>query len=252
MNMSKLLNSNKFRIALILLVILIAAAVSIQKSRSTKLLDNDAYSDFKNSIDAVGESESSGFADQQELMSFIEQWADAHSLKYKEDKYGNIIFNKSAVKRKKNVSPTLIAVSMNYETAADNSQTLASAAAVALSEIESGRRTVIFFNDEQGLARGYRGIKKNYISSKSKVIYLDKGSSTYLSTGSFQQRMTEVVIPAEREDNPCDTAVRITISGIKSGIIGPSISKQPDPVSAFSSSGPAAGNINWNMTWALS
>ncbi len=233
--MSKLLSSNKFRIALILLVILIAAAVSIQKPRSTKLLDKDAYSDFKNAIDAVGDSEAGGFADQQELISFIEQWADSHSLEYKEDKYGNIIFNKPAVKRKKNVSPTLIAVSMNYETAVDNSQILASAASIALSDVESGRRTVVFFNDEQGLAKGYIGLKKGYITSKSKIIYLDKGSSTYLSTGSFQQRMTEVVIPAAREDNPCDTAVKITISGIRSGIIGPAISKQPDPVSALSS-----------------
>lgn len=232
--MSKLLSNNKFRIALILLAILIVAAVSVRISRSTKLLDKEAYAEFKNAIDEVGESEAGGFADQQELMSLIEQWADSHSLEYKEDKYGNIIFSKPAVKRKKNVSPTLIAVSMNYETAADNSQILASAAAIALSDVESGRRTVVFFNDEQGLARGYRGIKKDYISSKSKVIYLDKGSSTYLSTGSFQQRMTEVVIPAKREDDPCDTAVKITISGIKSGIIGPAISKQPDPVSAFS------------------
>lgn len=234
-DMSKLLSNNKFRIVLIFVGILIAVCISVRLSKNTKLLDKEAYAEFKSAIDEIGESETGGFTDQQQLVSFIEQWADDHSLEYKEDKYGNIIFNKPAIKRKKNVSPTLIAVSMNYETAADNSETLASAAAVALSEIESGRRTVIFFNDEQGLARGYRGIKKNYISSKSKVIYLDKGSSTYLSTGSFQQRMTEVVIPAKREDNPCDTAVRITISGIKSGIIGPAISKQPDPVSAFSS-----------------
>ena len=233
--MSKLFSNNKFRIALILAAVLIVAVISIHRSRNTKLLDKEAYSGFKTSIEDVAGSESGGFSDQQELMTFIESWADERSLKYKEDKYGNIIFNKKAVKRKKNVTPTLIAVSMNYETAADNAQILAAAAAIATSDVESGRRTVVFFNDEKGLAKGYKGINEKYISAKTKVIYLDKGSSSYLSTGSFQQRYTSVTIPAEREKNPCDTAVKISITGIRSGIIGPGINKQPDPVSAFSS-----------------
>lgn len=233
--MKKILTSNIFRAAVIITVILIAAGISIYKTHSTKLLDKEVYKEFRDAVDAVSESEDGGFTDQEQLVSFIENWADEHSLKYKEDSYGNIIFNKPAVKRKKNVSPTLIAVSLNYQTAADNSQILAAAASIALSDVESGRRTVIFFNDEQGLAKGYYGVNKQYITAKTKVIYLDKGSSTYLSTGSFQQRFTEINIPAKREKNPCDSAVRITISGIKTGIIGPGISKQPDPVAAFSS-----------------
>ena len=233
--MNRLFNSNKFRIALILIAILIIAAISIYRSRGTKLLDKEAYSDFRTAMNEVSESESGGFTDQRELMDFVEKWADEHSLKYREDNYGNIIFNKSAVKRKKNVTPTIIAVSMNYETAADNVQVLSSAAAIALSDVESGRRTVVFFNDEQGLATGYKGLNEKYISSKSKVIYLDQGASTYLSTGSFQQRHTIITIPAKQEDNPCDSAVKISISGIRSNAIGPGISKQPDPFSALSS-----------------
>lgn len=232
--MKKLLKSNLFKAAIALLIVVIAAGVSIYRSRNTKLLDREVYSEFDSAITEMAESEDGGFADQRALMDFVEKWADDRSLKYKEDKYGNIIFNKPAIKRKKNVTPTLIAVSMNYETAADNSQILAAAAAIATSEVESGRRTVVFFNDEKGLAKGYRGISDKYISSKTKVIYLDKGSSTYLSTGSFQQRYTEVTVPAEREDNPCDTAVKIQISGIKTNDIGPGISKQPDPIAAFS------------------
>ena len=234
--MSTLL-SKKFRIVLLLIVIAIAAGICIYRYRSssTKLLDKDEYTAFRTAIDEISDSESGGFASQEDLMSFIENWADEHSLEYKTDKYGNIIFNKPAIERKKNVTPTLIAVSMNYETAAENAQVLAAAAAIAFSDVESGRRTVVFFNDEQGLAKGYKGISDKYISSKTKVIYLDRGSSTYLSTGSFQQRYTEVSIPAEREENPCDTAVKITVTGIKSGIIGPGISKQPDPAAALSS-----------------
>ncbi len=233
--MGNLFRKNKYIIILIMAVILITAGISIWKSKSMKLLDKEAYSSFKTSAEEITASDAEGFSSQEELMTFIEEWADDHSLDYKVDKHGNIIFNKPAVKRKKNVTPTLIAVSMNYETAADNVQVLASAAAIAASDVESSRRTVVFFNDEQGLAKGYKGLYEKYISAKTKVIYLDKGGSTYLSTGSFQQRSTEVTIPAKREDNPCDTAVKISITGIRSGIIGPGIGKQPDPVSALSS-----------------
>lgn len=233
--MKGFLSRNKIWITLFLLAALVTAGVSIYKSKSTKLIDKAVYSGFRSAVEELASSGTGGFADQQELVSFIENWADENSIEYKEDKYGNIIFNKPAIKRKKNVTPTLIAVSMNYETAADDPQILAATAAIAASDVESGRRTVVFFNDEQGLARGYRGLSKKYISSKTKVIYLDSGSSTYLSTGSFQQRYTEISIPAAREKNSRDTAVRITISGIKSDMIGPRINRQPDPFSAFSS-----------------
>ena len=233
--MSKFFSSNKIRILIIILAVALAAGISLYRSRSTKLLDKEAYSSFKEAIDDVASSEAHGFSDQRALMDFIESWADSNLLEYKEDASGNIIFDKAAVNRKKNVSPTLIAVSMNYETAIDNSQLLASAASIALSDVESGRRTVVFFNDEQALAKGYKGLNKKYISSKSKIIYLDKGSATYLSTGSFQERFTYVTIPAKKEKNTFDTAVHITIRGIKSGVIGPSIDKQPDPIAAFSS-----------------
>ena len=233
--MRKMLSRNKTTILIILLIIAVLAGISIYKSRSTALLDKEAYSEIRTAIEDVGESEAGGFADQQELAGLIKQWADNHSLEYSEDDHGNIIFDKPAAGRKKNFSPTLIAVNMNYETAVDNARILASAAAIAVSDVEAGRRTVVFFNDEQGLANGYKGISKKLISSKTKVIYLDKGSSNYISTGSFQQRCSEITIPAEREENPCDTAVRISITGITSGVIAPGINKRPDPISALSS-----------------
>lgn len=233
--MNKWFSSNLFRIILILFAICVAGGIALYKTRSTKLLDRDLFSSFNSSVEEIYEQENGGFADQRALMDFIEQWADGLSLEYKEDKNGNIIFDKPAIERKANVTPTLIAVSMNYETAGDNSHMLASAASIAASDIESGRRTVIFFNDEKGLGEGYKGLGKSYLSSKSKVIYLDKGSTNYISRASFQQRYSEIDVPAEREDNPCDTAVKISIKGIKSGIIGTGINKQPDPISALSS-----------------
>ena len=232
--MTKLLESNKFRIIIILLAAALACGISLYRSRTTKLLDKALFSEFKSSIDELYDDEGVGFEDQRALMDFIEKWAESNELEYLEDNSGNIIFDRAAAGRKNNVTPTLIAVSMNYQTAGDNSDILASAASIAASDVESGRRTVIFFNDEQNLGSGYKGIGNSYLSPKSKVIYLDKGSSNYISTGSFQERFSAVDIPAEREDNPCDTAVRVRISGINTGVIGPGINKQPDPISAFS------------------
>ena len=232
--MNKILSSNKFRIFLILLIIAIVAGISLYRSRSTKLLDKEAYKDFKAALQDAAESEEGGLDSQDALAGLIEKWADEHSLEYVRDYYGNIIFDKEAAGRKKNVSPTLIAVDMNYETADENAQVLAAAAAIALSDVESGRRTVVFFNNEKCLAEGYKGIDDKYITSKTKVIYLDKGSASYISDSSFQQRWSEVTIPAEFEENSCDTAIRISISGIRSGVIGPEISDQPDPVAALS------------------
>lgn len=232
--MSKLLGSNKFRIFILLLIAAAVAGVSFYRSRSTKLLDRDAYKEFKAAVEEAADSEEGGFADQDALAGLIEQWADEHSLEYLEDYYGNIIFDRPAADRKKNVSPTLVAVSMNSETAADSAQPLAAAAAIALSDVESGRRTVVFFNDEKALGEGFRWINDKYLTSKTKVIYLDKGKSSYLSASSFQQRQSEITIPAELEENSFDTAVRISISGIRSGVIGPDIIDQPDPFAALS------------------
>jgi len=232
--MKKVLRSNKFRVILALLIIAAVAGISFYRTSSTRLLDKQAYSEFRTALEEAGAPDKGGFESQSDLSAFIKQWADDHSLEYTEDKYGNLIFDREAVSRKKNVTPTLVAVSMNYETAFDNSQVLASAASIALSDIDSGRRTVVFFNDEQALARGYKGISKKLIGSKSKVIYLDKGASLYMSTGSFEQRISQISVPASREDNTFDTAVRISISGISSGMIGPAIGIQPDPISAMS------------------
>lgn len=232
--MGKLLKSNKFRIILILVISVIAAVVSIRMSQNTKLLDKAAYKEFKDAVDEVADSEAGGFEDQQALRTFIKDWFDNYGLKYEEDEYGNIIFDKEPVKRKQNVTPTLVCVSMNYETACDNSQLLASAAAIALTGIESGRQTVIFVDDEQNLGKGYKGLTDKYVTSRSKVIYMDKGSTLYLSTASFEKVFSHFSLDAEREENVCDTAVKVRIKGVPSAVVTTNVNKQPDPISAFS------------------
>lgn len=232
--MKDTLKSNLFWIILIIVAALVVSGYSIYKSRSTKLLDKDVYNEFKSAVDEIADSEAGGFTSQDELSRFITDWADANSLEYKIDKTGNIIFDRESVKRKRNVTPTLVGVSMNFETAASNARLLASAAAIALADFDSGRRTVVFFNDEQNLGNGYKKLSKNYLTDKTKVIFLDSGSSSYLSTASFEERFSYITVPVSTEDNSCDTAVRIKISGIDSGVVGPAIGKQPDPIQAFS------------------
>lgn len=219
----------------VLVIALAIAGYAYYKSQSNKLLDVASYNEFKDSINELEDSEAGGFTSQEELRDFIKSWADAHSLEYKEDKAGNIIFDKEAVKRKKNSTPTLVAVSMNYQTATSNASLLASAASIALSDVDSSRHTVVFFNDEQNLGNCYKSLNKKYLKGKPKVIYMDQGSSFYLSTNSFREVFSEVTIPAEREESTLDTAVKVKITGIDSGEIGPGISKQPDPISAVSS-----------------
>ena len=145
----------------------------------SRLLDKAVYKEFKNAVNEIADSPQGGFTSQDELRTFIRDWADGKELEYTEDKAGNIIFDRNAVKRKRNVAPTLICVNMNYETAADNAGLLACAAAVAYADLDSSRKTVVFVNNEQDLAEGYRGLSSKYLSDKSKVIYLDAGSSSY-------------------------------------------------------------------------
>ncbi len=227
---------NKYRpwIIAILVVALAVVGYAYYRSQSNKLLDEQIFSEFKDAINEMEETEAGGFTSQDELRSFIKSWADDHSLEYTEDKYGNIIFDRAAIKRKQNSTPTLVAVSMNYETATANASLLASAASIALSDVDSSRHTVVFINDEQNLGTGYKGLSNNYLKGKPKVIYMDQGSSFYLSTNSFREVFSEINVPAEREESTLDTAVKVKISGIKSGEIGPGISKQPDPISAIS------------------
>ena len=228
--MKTALGSNKVRIAVILLIVIITASISLYRSRSTKLLDKEAYAGLRSTIE-----DTESFESYEDIAGLIKDWADSNSLEYTEDKAGNIIFDREAVKRKKNVTPTLIAVSLNHETAVDNASVLAAAASIALSDMDSGRRTVVFFNDEQSLAKGYKKLDKSYITSKSKIIYLDKGSSTYLSTGSFRQQFSKLSVPAELTENSYDSAIKIHIGGLTSGVISSGINKQPDPFNALSS-----------------
>ncbi|MBR2540988.1 MAG: hypothetical protein IKE85_09245 [Mogibacterium sp.] len=232
--MSNIIRRHKYltTIILILLIIVIGFAIySSYRKEHVSILDRTEFNELNDSILAL--EETGGFESQASLRDFITSWADSKGLEYKIDKYDNIIFRAPAVERKKNVSPSVVCVSYNYQTAIQNSRLLASAAMIAGTELDSGKKTVIFFNDEQNDGKGYRGISKKLLSGKSKIIYLDYGASSYLSTESYARSVSRISIPAAREEIKCDTVVKVHIGGIVSDEINTGISKHPDPIFAF-------------------
>ena len=214
-----------------ILVISVVVGISLYKDSLTKMLDTAEYSELSNAF--KDSAEEGAFTSQSSLQEYITKWADDNGLEYRTDKSGNIIFSKDATDRKKKLSPTVICVSYNYETAKENARLLAGAAMVAKADITSGSRSVIFVNDEQNNGRGYKHLSKKLFKRKAKVIYLDYGSSAYISNSSFGKKNSSIRIKAGRYEPECDTAIRVHISGIDTGVIGTGISKHPDPVAAL-------------------
>ena len=229
--MDSLKRKRLIAIIVALLIIAVSVGFSMYRTSLTKILDNAAYSELSKDIRETAES--GGFTSQQSVSDYITRWADAGGLEYKVDKAGNIIFNKKASDRKKKLSPTVVCVSYNYETAGENAKLLAGAAMIAADDMTSGRRTVIFFNDEQNNGTGYRSVSSKYFKNSPKVIYLDYGNSSYISRSSFARNYSSIKIKAGRYEPECASAVRVHISGLNSGIIGAGISKRPDPVTAL-------------------
>ena len=219
-------------VAGVILFICMAVGLSFYGARSTDILNRSEYSAFYKDIKA--KAEDGYFTDQSVLSGYITSWADEKGLEYTIDDSGNIIFIDEAVERKKNISPTVICASYNYETVEDNTRLLTSAAMIAGTDTKAGRKTVVFVNDEQNTGSGYRHLSKKLFKNKAKVIYMDYGSSAYMSNSSFAKKKSSISVKAGRYEPSCDSAVRIHISGLDSDIIGTGITKHPDPVNALS------------------
>ena len=219
-------------IILLLLFLSVAAYGYVQyRANRYKVLDRSSFNEFNTELETVVNE--GGFEDQNALCKFITDWADSNKLKYVQDSHGNIIFDSPAINRKKNVSPTVVCMSLNYKTIAGKTALLSSAASVAATDLESGRKTVILFNDENNEGTGFKSISKKYIPSKSKVIYLDQGRKTYISSSSFAEEISEIKIPASMETASLDSAVKVHISGIETGELSSSADNQPDPISGL-------------------
>ncbi len=220
----------KIVLAVAIVLFSVSLILTIYTSSSSRLLDKSEYRKLYKSI--IETEEDGGFTSQKSLRNFILKWADDKKLSYEVDENNNIIFSSKAISRKKKVSPTVLCVDYNYETASDDARVLASAAMTAATELSSGKRDVIFFENGKNEAKGYRGIDKKYFTDQTKAIYLDSGSP-YISTESYAQELSTIQIPVEREPVKCDTAIRIKISGITPKIVNTNITKLPSPIIAW-------------------
>lgn len=224
--------NKKITVIIVLLLVAAASAFSLYRYSKIALLDKAAYKDFARKLKE--KCRESAFSSQDELRDYITCWANEEGLNYTVDASDNIIFEQPPADRKKKVSPTAVFVSYNYRTVAESTEALASAAIIAKTELESGKRTVVFANDANGTGKGYLNLSKDLITDRSKVIYIDSGDSAYLSVKSFSQAISCVRIPAKRENSSCDTSVKIHISGLSGSTVYSDIPDAPNPVGVFS------------------
>lgn len=230
--MKKYFSSYKFWLVIIFILAVIGSIYTYHMVNRYKVLDRAVFNDFRDRVNSV--SEAGGFESPEQLSSFVTDWADEKNISYKKDKAGNIIFDKAAIERKKNVTPTLVIIDMNYHTASENADLLASAASIAAADLNSGRRTVVFANNNDSAYSGIKSLNKKLIRNKSKVIYIDYSSKACVSVHSYAKSLSEIHIPAKKEDNELDSAIKIHIGGINTSVVSPEIDEQAKPIDELS------------------
>lgn len=225
-------NTRRKRIIIIIGIILLAiiTSISIYKKDKIALLDKSAYKKMYQAL----EDDAPNINSQKAMCKYIMSWADENDLEYTLDDSYNIIFEQEATSRKSKVSPTVVVVNYNYENILDNKRALASAALIAATKLDSGKKTVIFVNNRFNDGSSYENLDSSYFPDNAKVIYLDYGKSSYVSAHSFHCANQTISVPTETEDVTCDTAVHIHIDGITSDTIDTSITKQISPIDLFS------------------
>lgn len=228
--MKKLSKKKKITFILLTILIIISMAFGAYEHSKVKLFDKSTYSDLYKNLEASADS----FNKQSDLREYITSWADDCNLQYTVDDAQNIIFTQKAVKKKKDISPTVILVNYNYENVLDNKKILASAASIAYTKIHSSKTTVIFVNNEKNDGESYYKLSRELFPKKAKVIYLDYGTHMYASNKSFASAVQTIAIPTEKVDVKCDTAIKIKITGLKSDVVDTSINNRVNPISLFS------------------
>ena len=128
------------------------------------------------------------FTSNEDMFAYLKKWADDNKLNYEVDDSNNIIFTSDAISGKEDVSPTIVATSYDYLTTETDASSLSTAAAVANSNIDAGKYTVIFFNNDANSGIGYKNINSKNFPDDAKVIYLDYGDKGY----SFGQVVCEM------------------------------------------------------------
>lgn len=228
--MKKLTHRERIFLVLAIILIILIVILSLYRMNKLALLDKADYKEMYKTLETDAEE----FNSQKDMCKYIISWAKKNNLKYKLDDNYNIIFEQKAAKTKSKVSPTVVICNYNYENAVDNRRCLASAAMIAKTKLNSGKKTVIFVNNRNNDGDAYANIDSKYFPDNAKVIYLDYGKSAYVSASSFSSADQTVSVPTEKDEITCDTAIKIHIGGVESDCIDTSITKANNPISLFS------------------
>lgn len=226
-------HSNRYHhrrfIIVISIIVVIVLFAFIYRNIKRGLFVKSDYNDLRDNL----LEHSTEFKSNDELASYITEWADSIKLKYHKDSHDNIIFTSKSTSYKTNVDDVTVCVSYNYKNIDKNIDLLSAAQYIAGSGIRSTKYNVIFFNNDNGNFDGYKNISKKYFPDNARVIYLDQGKSTYASMSSFNEANASYSIANEKEEVTCDSHVHLSISGVATDEITNRISKQPNPITAF-------------------
>lgn len=229
--MKKLSKNKRIILIIFIVVIAIVGILSIYRLSKIRIFDKNKYNQLCSNLETDGEN----FKSQDDMLNYITDWAKDNKLDYKVDSAKNIIFVQDAVSNKKNISPTVVVVNYNYENAIHNRQVLSSAAMIAATQLRSGKKTVIFVNNENNDGRNYYALDKNYFSDNSKVIYLDYNKNkSYISRESFSKTDQTITIAKNNEAAKFDTVLKINIGGLISDCMGNATGSHTNPIDNLS------------------
>lgn len=229
--MKKLTSKYRHRRIIIVVIVIVVFFLSAYVYRDIKrgLFVRSDYEALKDNLT----KQSTEFKSNDDLASYITDWADSINLKYHKDSHDNIIFTSKSTKSKSHVDDVTVCLSYNYKNIENNIDLIAAAQYIAASKIKSTTYNVILFNNDNGSFDGYTNVSKKYFPNDTKVIYLDSGKKTYASMSSFNEETATYAIDNSKEAATCDSLVHLKISGVKTDEITNRISSQPNPITAF-------------------
>lgn len=227
-------NSNKKTTIIVLISLLVfVSSVAVYKVNKVNLVDKSAYRTFAKELTDA----STKFRSNEEYRVYLEKWAAANGLLSTTDSAGNIIVRKNASKGFESRPTTIVCTDYNYKTAAQEQNALVSAQCIAASDSKSGPVAVLFLNNENNEHGGAKNFPGGLLGKDTHVLYLDCGQpnrSSHISVSSFAAATSDVQIPYAAAARTCDTAIKISLSGLPTGKPDSATSSQPSPISVLS------------------
>lgn len=219
----------------IILCIAVLAAVVIgifsysiaRLNRMYDLVDKRDLSNMRDSIESHMEDVDST----DRITHLLTDWCDVNNVKFTIDDNKNVIIRKTSSNADKHTPTTVLAMEYNSKTFQQDISAYAVAEYFAKHGLNHGDVNVVFFCNDNNHHTGARNISKKYIPKKSRIILLTQGESSGISRSSFGNSLQSVSIPYKKVSRRCDSALRIRIGGIPTGVPSQATSGQPNPIS---------------------